>query len=155
MLISLSAIASKQAKPTKQTLKKVEQFLDYATSQEDAVLTYHASNMVLAVHSDASHLSESKARRRAGGHFFHGSRYGIPSQQWRRPHHCANNQSCHGVSGRGGTTCDCCSLLDGYEVMSFQSVEALIHPMCGHLRFQQLHVPTDAYWVVHSHASTL
>ena len=26
--------------------------------------------MVLAVHSDASHLSESKARSRAGGHFF-------------------------------------------------------------------------------------
>ena len=34
------------------------------------MLTYHTSDMVLAVHSDASYLSESKARSRAGGHFF-------------------------------------------------------------------------------------
>ena len=51
-------------------MKKVDQFLDYAASQEQAVLTYEASNMVLAVHSDASYLSESKARNQAGGHFF-------------------------------------------------------------------------------------
>eukprot|EP00804_Cyclotella_cryptica_P024328 CCRYP_015304-RA/>CCRYP_015304-RA protein AED:0.52 eAED:0.39 QI:0/0/0/0.5/0/0/2/0/252 len=29
-----------------------------------------ASNMILAIHSDASYLSETKARSRAGGHFF-------------------------------------------------------------------------------------
>ena len=51
-------------------MKKVRLFLDYAASQEDAVLTYHASDMVLAIHSDASDLSESKARSRAGGHLF-------------------------------------------------------------------------------------
>ena len=38
--------------------------------QEDAVITYHASDMVLAIHSDASYLSEPKARIRAGRHFF-------------------------------------------------------------------------------------
>ena len=70
MLVALSAIASEQAKPTKTTMEKVDQFLDYAASQEEAVLTYHASDMVLAIHSDASYLSESKARSRAGGHFF-------------------------------------------------------------------------------------
>ena len=70
ILVALSAIASEQASPTKSTMKKVDQFLDYAASQEQAVLTYEASDMVLAVHSDASHLSESKARSRAGGHFF-------------------------------------------------------------------------------------
>ena len=70
MLVALSAIASEQAHPTAATLQKVKQFLDYAASQEEAVLTYHASDMVLAIHSDASYLSESKARSRAGGHFF-------------------------------------------------------------------------------------
>ena len=70
MLVALSAIASEQATPTEKTLQKIKQFLDYAASQEDAILTYHASNMVLAVHSDASYLSEKKARSRAGGHFF-------------------------------------------------------------------------------------
>jgi hypothetical protein len=44
--------------------------LDYIGTQEEAVLTYNASPMVVAVHSDASYLSEPKARSRAGGHFF-------------------------------------------------------------------------------------
>ena len=44
--------------------------MDYAASQEQAVLTYEASDMVLAFHSDVPYLSKSKARSRAGGHFF-------------------------------------------------------------------------------------
>jgi hypothetical protein len=51
-------------------MEKVKQFLDYASTQEDAVITYKASDMVLAIQSDASYLSEPKARSRAGGHFF-------------------------------------------------------------------------------------
>ena len=39
-------------------------------TQEEAVLTYNTSNMKLAVRSDASYLSEPKARSRVGGHFF-------------------------------------------------------------------------------------
>ena len=70
MLVALSAITSEQASPTRATIKKVDQFLDYSDSQEQAVLTYEAYDMVLTVHSDASYLSESKARSRAGGHFF-------------------------------------------------------------------------------------
>ena len=42
----------------------------YALSQEQAVLTYEASSMVLKFHSGASYLSKFKARSRAGGHFF-------------------------------------------------------------------------------------
>ena len=38
--------------------------------QEEAILTYNASDMKLAAHSNASYLSEPKARSRAGGHFF-------------------------------------------------------------------------------------
>jgi hypothetical protein len=51
-------------------MEKVKQFLDYASTQENAVIIYKASDMVLAIHSDASYLSEPKARSRAGGHFF-------------------------------------------------------------------------------------
>ena len=69
MLVALSAIASDQAFPTKETLEKVEQLLEYAALQENAVITYHASDMVLAIHSDASYLSEPRRRSRAGGHF--------------------------------------------------------------------------------------
>ncbi len=38
--------------------------------QEPAVLTHRKSEMVLAVHSDASYLNEEEARSRAGGHHF-------------------------------------------------------------------------------------
>ena len=68
MLTSLSAIASEQANPTEQMFKWTKQFLDYATNNE-AVVAYHASNMILAVHSDDSYLSEPKACSQAGGHF--------------------------------------------------------------------------------------
>eukprot|EP00804_Cyclotella_cryptica_P028836 CCRYP_008420-RA/>CCRYP_008420-RA protein AED:0.29 eAED:0.29 QI:0/0/0/1/1/1/4/0/762 len=47
-------------------------------TQDEAVLTYHASDMVLAAHSDASYLSEPQARSRAGGHFFLSSNADIP-----------------------------------------------------------------------------
>ncbi len=51
-------------------MQQTLQLLDYLATQEDAVLSYHASDMVLAVHSDPSYLSEPKACIRAGGHFF-------------------------------------------------------------------------------------
>ncbi len=49
-------------------MKKVQQFLDYASTHPDAIVTYHASDMVLVGHSNASYLSKSKARSRAVGH---------------------------------------------------------------------------------------
>ena len=70
MLVPLSAIASRQANPTQDTMEKTLQFLDYVATDPDAILTFNASNMVLHVHSDASYLCEPKARSRAGGHFF-------------------------------------------------------------------------------------
>jgi hypothetical protein len=48
-------------------------------SQDEAVLTYKASDMVLATHSDASYLSKSKALSRAGGHMFMAGRDDIPT----------------------------------------------------------------------------
>jgi hypothetical protein len=70
LLCPISAIAAQLSKPTTDTMQQTLQLLDYLATQEEAVLPYHASNMVLAVHSDASYLSEPKARSRAGGYFF-------------------------------------------------------------------------------------
>ncbi|KAL7487198.1 hypothetical protein ACHAW6_012800 [Cyclotella cf. meneghiniana] len=70
MLTALSAIALEQSSPTEETMKKVKQFLDYAASQEDAVIAYKASDMVEAVYSDASYLGEAKAWSRASGLHF-------------------------------------------------------------------------------------
>jgi hypothetical protein len=70
MLTALGSLATQQANPTVNTMIKVRQFLDYAATHPDAIVTNHASNMVLAGHSDALYLLESKVRSRAGGHFF-------------------------------------------------------------------------------------
>jgi hypothetical protein len=51
-------------------MKKVQQFLDYASTHPDAVVAYHESDVVLTGHSDASYLSKSKAHSRACRHFF-------------------------------------------------------------------------------------
>ena len=59
-------------------MRRTQQLLDYIATQEEAVLTYNASAMKLAVHSDASYLSKPKARSRAGGHFFLSNEAAIP-----------------------------------------------------------------------------
>ena len=53
-------------------MKQTLQLLDY-------LATHDASDMKLAVHSDASYLSESKARSQAGGHFFLSNGADIPA----------------------------------------------------------------------------
>jgi hypothetical protein len=78
LLCPISAIASQSAAPTTDTLENTMKLLDYLGSQEEAVLSYHASDMIVAVHSDASYLSEPGARSRAGGHFFLSSDTPIP-----------------------------------------------------------------------------
>jgi hypothetical protein len=78
MLTPLSALASEQAAPTEKTMQDCLQFLDYAASQDEAIVTYRASDMKLAIHSDASYLSEPKARSRAGGHMFMAGSEEIP-----------------------------------------------------------------------------
>lgn len=70
MLTPLSSLAPQQTNPTTETMKKVKQFLDYATTQEPAILTYGKSDMVLAIHSNTSYLNEEKARSPAGRHHF-------------------------------------------------------------------------------------
>ncbi len=70
ILVALGSLATLQANSTKNTMAKATQFLNYAATHPDAIVTYNASNMVLAGHSNALYLSESNARSRAGGHFF-------------------------------------------------------------------------------------
>ena len=58
MLTALGSITDQQANPTEQTMQKSNQLLDYAASHPDAVLTYQASEMDLAGHSNALYLSQ-------------------------------------------------------------------------------------------------
>ena len=73
ILHSLSAISSEQAKPTERTMQRCKQLLDYMTTNPNAIIRFHRSNMILNVHSDASYLSAGKGRSRAGGYYFLGN----------------------------------------------------------------------------------
>jgi hypothetical protein len=48
--------------------------LDYSATHPDATIRYHASDMILHIHSDASYLSVSNAQSRIGGLFFLGNK---------------------------------------------------------------------------------
>jgi hypothetical protein len=48
--------------------------LDYLATHPDAAIRYHASDMILHIHSDASYLSVSNSRSRLGGLFFLGNK---------------------------------------------------------------------------------
>jgi len=72
VLMALSSIASEQTQGTTNTMAKAKQLLDYLVTNPDATIRFRVSDMILNVHSDASYLSETKARSRACGHFFMG-----------------------------------------------------------------------------------
>jgi hypothetical protein len=71
-MTALSTIASEQTKGTEHTLEKALQVLDYLATHPDATVRFRASDMIMNIHSDASYLTEPKARSRASGHFFLG-----------------------------------------------------------------------------------
>jgi hypothetical protein len=69
-LATLSTINSQQANATENTAKAVNQLLDYVATYPAGGITYRASSMVLAAHSDASFLTEMSSRSQAGAHIF-------------------------------------------------------------------------------------
>ncbi len=70
LLIALSSLATSQAAPAEYTMSLVKWLLNYVETQPNVIRTYKKSNMILAVHSDASYLSKAAARSQVGGHFF-------------------------------------------------------------------------------------
>ncbi len=60
-------------------MQRIQQFLNYAATKEPAVTTYRASDMVLAIHSNAGYLNEEGARSRVGGHHFLSENFATPS----------------------------------------------------------------------------
>ena len=74
MLHTLNSLASAQTKETEETLQAMKNFLDYCATHSNATIRFHASDMILKIHSDASYLSETEARSRVGGYFFLGNK---------------------------------------------------------------------------------
>jgi hypothetical protein len=58
----------------KKTQAATSQLLDYLATHPDATIRYHASDMILHIHSDASYLSVLNTRSRLRGLFFLGNK---------------------------------------------------------------------------------
>jgi hypothetical protein len=67
MLVAVTKLASQQAAPTIETQIAADLLLQYAAWHPNAQVTFQKSTMQLEISSDASYLSESKARSRVGG----------------------------------------------------------------------------------------
>jgi hypothetical protein len=74
VLMPLNDTATEQTKGTEKTQAAMNRMLDYLATHLDAAVRYHASGMILNIHSDASYLSVSNARSRLGGLFFLGNK---------------------------------------------------------------------------------
>jgi hypothetical protein len=73
LFIPVNVLASEQTKATAETADKIVNLLNYYTTHLESKLRYHASNMILNIRSDASYISERKAKIRASGLFYMGS----------------------------------------------------------------------------------
>ena len=70
--MGLSSIAVEQTKAMEKTMGHCINLLNYLATNQDAKVRFHASNMVMNIHSNASYLSETKSRSQACSHFFMG-----------------------------------------------------------------------------------
>ena len=70
LLTAIGELATEQSQATKTTMEKLTQLLNYCATHSDATVRFTASDMILAIESDASYLSVVKGRSRAAGYFF-------------------------------------------------------------------------------------
>lgn len=75
----INSIVSSQTKGTQETMNAVHHFLNYCATHPDAYICYHASDMILWIHSDASYLTKPNARSRFGGHHYLSDSKGRPN----------------------------------------------------------------------------
>jgi hypothetical protein len=72
VLMPVNDIATKKTKVTEKTQATTNQMLVFLATHPDATIRYHASDMILNIHSEASYLSVSNAKSRLGDLFFLG-----------------------------------------------------------------------------------
>jgi hypothetical protein len=73
LIIPINVLASEKSKATAVTSHNVIKLLNYCNTHPETKIRYHASDMILHIHSDASYISENEAKSRAGGLFYMGS----------------------------------------------------------------------------------
>jgi hypothetical protein len=62
LIMPINVLASEQPTSTNVTADKVIKLLNYCNTHPESKIRYHSSEMILHIHSDASYLSEDKAK---------------------------------------------------------------------------------------------
>jgi hypothetical protein len=70
LIMPINVLASEQSKAT---ADKVIKLLNYCNTHPETKIRYHASDMILHIHSDASYISEKEDKSRSGGFFYMGN----------------------------------------------------------------------------------
>jgi len=70
LLTALGTLATQQSQSTQATMEALMQLFNYCATHPDASICYHASNMILWAHIDASYLSAPKGQSQAAGYYF-------------------------------------------------------------------------------------
>ena len=83
LLTAIGELATEQSAGTQTTMEKLTQLLNYCATNPDATVRFTASDMILAIESDASYLSVAKARSRAAGYFYLTSKPTKPSDAYK------------------------------------------------------------------------
>jgi hypothetical protein len=69
LIMLINVLASEQSRATEVTADKVIKLLNYCNTHPETKIRYHASAMILHIHSDASYLSDKESKSIAGGFF--------------------------------------------------------------------------------------
>jgi len=70
MLVALGTLATQQANSMQSTMQALTHLLNYCATHPDAIICYHASDMVLWMHSNASYLTAPKGCLCVAGYAF-------------------------------------------------------------------------------------
>jgi hypothetical protein len=70
LLVPLITLSSQLSMATSANMDAISHIIDYCSTHPESSIRYFASDMQLKIHSDASYLSDPKAKSRIGGYFY-------------------------------------------------------------------------------------
>jgi hypothetical protein len=95
LIVPLRTLASHLSTATSTTIDDVSHLLDYCRTHTEASIRYYVSDMQLKIHSDASYLSEPKAKSRIFCYFYLGNKKNPPRNPYPMAHFFAIQQYSH------------------------------------------------------------
>jgi hypothetical protein len=80
LIVPLSALASQLSTSTATAINAVSHLLDYCSNHPEYTIRYFASDIQLKIHSDASYLSDPKAKSIISGYFYSDNKTDSPNK---------------------------------------------------------------------------